>query len=73
MKTTTLLLITVVGLFGIILSGCSSVENVDSGVTDSNTTVENENVGSQEEDPVNDTFEEDIVDQNDSVEIGEII
>lgn len=72
MKKTTLLLIAVVGLFGIILSGCSSVENVDSGVTDSNNTVGNQNTN-QEGDPINDTFEEDIVDENDSVEIGEII
>ena len=72
MKKTTLLLITVVGLLGIILSGCSPVENVDSQVPESNEQIENENVGTQE-DPVNDTFEEDIVDENDSVEIGEII
>ena len=57
---------------GILLAGCSLQDNQESvsGENEEPTVVEEEN-GSG--DPVNETFEEDTINESDDVEVGELI
>lgn len=69
MKTITKLLLVLFIGASILLAGCTTSQDIETPETNTSENTTN----SSQEDPINETFEEDVADENDDVEIGELI